>query len=396
MHALAVAILLAVTGADAGAAPPLGAAVAEGHVEKAVARVLQAPHADPAWFAPSFLAKVPATALDGPLRSIRDSLGALRSVVAAPPRYRADYERGSMDVDAKLDDVGRFTLLFLHPPMPLPKSAEEALKVFAALPGKVRVATLVDGKPGAALAPDAPLAVGSTFKLAVLAALRRRVAAGAMSWADVVTLDARWRSLPTGVLQEWPVGMHLTLETLAGAMISVSDNTAADALAALVGRAEVERSAPPRARPLLTTRELFVLKAPANAPLLARWRKANLEGRRALLGEIDARPLPSWWDPEGPTALDVEWYFSTRELCALMAEVEDLPLMTINPGIGRMAPGDRIAYKGGSEPGVVNLTVAVRRGARHVCVSATWNDAHEVDTLKLVVATRGLVAALLR
>ena len=163
--------------------------------------------------------------------------------------------------------------------------------------------------------------------------------------------------------------------------------------------AEVDSRSPgsgPLTGPILTTRELFVLKAPANAPLLARWRKADLEGRRALLSEIDARPLPSLWDQEGPTALDVEWHFSTRELCALMAEVEDLPLMTINPGIGRMAPGDRIAYKGGSEPGVLNLTVAVRRGARHVCVSATWNDAHEVDSVKMVVATRGLIAALLR
>src|SRR5262249_2791261 len=184
-------------------------AVAGGRVEEAVARALQAPHADPGWFAPSFLAKVPATALDGPLRSIRESLGALRSVMAAPPGYRADCERGSIDVDAKLDDAGRFSMLFLHPPMPLPKTVEEALKAFAILPGQVSVATVVDGKAGPSLAPDAPLAVGSSFKLAVLAALRRRVASGAIGWADVVTLDERWRSLPSGVLQEWPPGLHM-------------------------------------------------------------------------------------------------------------------------------------------------------------------------------------------
>jgi hypothetical protein len=171
MNALAVAIVLAATAPDAGALPSLEAPAAAGRVEKAFVRVLQAPHADPSWFAPNFLAKVPipATVLDGPLRSIRESLGALRSVVAAPTGYRADYERGSMDVDAKLDDAGRFTGLFLHPPMPLPQSADEALKAFAALPGKVSVATVVLGKPGPSLAPDEPLAVGSTFKLAVLA-----------------------------------------------------------------------------------------------------------------------------------------------------------------------------------------------------------------------------------
>jgi hypothetical protein len=95
-------------------------------------------------------------------------------------------------------------------------------------------------------------------------------------------------------------------------------------------------------RPFLTPREAFVLKAPSHAPLLARWRKADLEGRRKLLPEVDAQPLPPWRAPDAPADLDVEWHFSARELCALMARVEDLPLMTINPGVGKLAPGDRL------------------------------------------------------
>jgi beta-lactamase class A len=413
MTALALVLLLTVdqgvaASPDAGglaaptdAGPASRAPVtAAGRVEKSIVRVLMAPAADAAWFAPSFLDKIPdpASVLEGPVRSVREKLGALRAVVAAHPgRYRADFERGWVDVDAKLDDRGRFVGLFLHPVQPLPGTVAEALQAFGALPGKVSVATVVDGKPGPALAPDAPLAVGSAFKLAVLAALRARVTAGALRWADVVTLEARWRSLPSGVLRDWPVGTHMTIETLAGAMISISDNTAADALADLVGRAEVERRAPERVRPFLTTREAFVLKAPPNAPLLARWRRADLAGRRKLLPEIDARPLPSVSDfEEGPMALDVEWHFSTRELCDLMATVEDLPLMTISTELVRTAPDDRVAYKGGSEPGVLNLTAAVRRGARHVCVSATWNDTHELEKAEMFAATRGLLAALLR
>ena len=398
MHGFAAASLFAgalfMTGATADPAP--APVAAEGRVERTIARLLAAPHADPAWFAPSFLAKVPPAALDRPLRALTEGMGSLRAVVASATGYRADYERGSIDVDAKLDDAGRFTGLFLHPPQPLPRSVDEAMKAFAALPGEVSVATVVDGKPGVGLAPDEPLAVGSSFKLAVLAALRARVAAGAIHWADVVTLDERWRSLPSGALQDWPVGTHLTIETLAAAMISISDNTAADALAAIVGRSELERRVPVRAHPFLTTREAFVLKSPAQASLLARWRKADLEGRRKMLAELDAQPLPRWWDPDGPAALDVEWLLTTRELCGLMAEVQDLPLMTINPGVGKLTPGDRIAFKGGSESGVINLTVAVDRGAHHVCLSATWNDANEVDSLKMVVAARGLLGALLR
>jgi hypothetical protein len=395
MHAMALAALLVMADSGASGSPEVPAA--EGRVQEAIARLLSAPRADPAWFSPSFLLKVPASSLDGPLRSLQQGMGALRAVVAAASGFRADYERGSISIDAKLDDQGRFAGLFLHPPQLLPGSLDEAVKLFAALPGQVGLLALVDGQPRAALAPDQPLAVGSAFKLAVLAAVRDRVAAGKLGWADVVRLDPKWRSLPSGVLQDWPAGTSLTVESLAAAMISISDNTAADALAALVGRAEVERQAPTRVRPFLTTREAFVLKAPANAPLLARWRKADVGGRRKLLAEIDAQPLPGWWEPSGPADLDVEWHFSARELCALMARLADLPLMTINPGVGQLAPHDRIAFKGGSEPGVINLTVAVQRGPHRACVSATWNDsAHDVDDVRLVVAVRGLLAVLLQ
>jgi beta-lactamase class A len=238
--------------------------------------------------------------------------------------------------------------------------------------------------------------------LAVLAALRERIAEGKMSWASVVALDDRWRSLPSGVLQTWPTGSHLTIETLASAMISISDNTAADAVMALVGRDAIERQAPVRVRPFLTTRETFVLKAPENRDLLARFRQATPVGRRDVLREVARRPLPSLrsFDLSRPTALDVEWFFSARELCALMAKVADLPLMTINPGIADpaevTASGERIAFKGGSEPGVVNLTVSVSRGGHEACVAATWNDsAHDVEVVRLVVAVRGLLASML-
>ena len=83
-------------------------------------------------------------------------------------------------------------------------------------------------------------AVGSAFKLAVLAALKDQVAAGALAWDDVATLEAGHISLPSGILQAWPVGSPLTIHTLASLMISVSDNTATDALIALLGRDLIE------------------------------------------------------------------------------------------------------------------------------------------------------------
>ena len=216
------------------------------------------------------------------------------------------------------------------------------------------------------------LAVGSAFKLAVLAALQDQVAQGLRQWDEVVALDPAWKSLPTGILQTWPDGAPLTLHTLAALMISQSDNTATDALIHLVGREAVEAYSP-RNKPFLTTREAFVLKE--NEALLAQYRQAGERGRRALLGRLASEPLPSTEIfATGPRALDVEWFMTATELCTLMARVQGLPLMSINPGVADPEAWARAAFKGGSEPGVINLTTGlVRADGSRLCVVATWN-----------------------
>ena len=69
-----------------------------------------------------------------------------------------------------------------------------------ALPGQtsLAIARLGDGAPAlvAGHEPDRPLAIGSTFKLVILAELSRQVRAGERRWSDVVTLDRR--SIPGG------------------------------------------------------------------------------------------------------------------------------------------------------------------------------------------------------
>ena len=70
------------------------------------------------------------------------------------------------------------------------------------------------------------LGIGSAFKLYVLAELVRAVNDGERQWADVVALDSDVMSGPSGVLQGWPTGTPMTLQTLATLMIYISDNTA--------------------------------------------------------------------------------------------------------------------------------------------------------------------------
>lgn len=351
--------------------------------------------ADGGWFAPSFSAQVPVTKVRMLVRAMKDDLGVLRAVRRAESTYECEFERGVVATEAHLDGQGRFVRLFFHPPRVQGRSLEASVTAIRALAGKTSVLVVTDGKDRRALDADVPMAVASAFKLAVLEALRSQIEAKKRQWSDVVELDPRWKSVPTGFLQTWPEKAPITVYSLAALMISQSDNTATDQLLALVGRAEVERWAQ-HDRPFLTTREVSILKSRPNGNLLARFRAEDEAGRRALLGEVAQKPLSvADVDLEHPSALDVEWHFSARELCGLMDRVHGLPLMWINPGPASASDWKGIAYKGGSEPGVLNLTTRVS-SAKHVhCVVATWNDEqHALDEAKLFSAYAGVLAAL--
>ncbi|OUM99923.1 MAG: serine hydrolase [Firmicutes bacterium ZCTH02-B6] len=380
------------------AAGPVGVsnALAQANISPAAAleRLLVSDNLEAEWFAPVFLNQISVEQVALIIAQLTAGLGQFVGVEGAGMNYELVFEQGVVLAQIVLDAEGRIAGLFFGPPRPKVSGLEEALAPFAELPGQVSVLVLGGAAELAALNPDQPLAVGSAFKLAVLAALRQQVAVGERSWDDVVVLDEAWRSLPSGILQEWPGGAPLTLHTLAALMISVSDNTATDALLSLVGRDAVEAFTV-RNRPFLSTREAFVLKNPANEELLARWRTADEAGRRALLDEAAGWPLPAADVFNAPRALDVEWYFTTRELCGLMGAVYDLPLMTINPGVANADDWAWVAFKGGSEPGVLNLTTALvdANGAGY-CVSATWNHAENLDELRFLSLYSGLLEAI--
>jgi len=94
-------------------------------------------------------------------------------------------------------------------------------------------------------------------------------------------------------------------------------------------------------------------------------------------------------------APEIESFFTTPQLCGLMQQVRGLPLMGTNPGVAN--PGDwaHVAYKGGSEPGVLNLTTAVApKSGPTYCVSATWNYNAPLDETRFEVMYSGLLGAL--
>jgi beta-lactamase class A len=403
--ALACATTAAGPGAAAGskapattpppaAAPPGPAAILD--PKAALTRLFSASVPATEWFAPSFLAAVPPARITALAKRFRAQYGAYKGVSAEGGQWVVAFERGSLGADVSLDAGGRFVGLMLHPRDATTATIGEAIADLRALPGKVSVLVQSDGKDVGSFDADDALAVGSTFKLATLAALRADIDAHRRSWKDIVELRSENRSLPSGVLQSWPDGAPLTVYSLAALMISLSDNTATDTLIRLVGRAAIEPLAS-RNRPYLTTHELFVLKSPGNDDLLRRFREADEVKRRELLPELDQSALPAPVAyPTAPTALDVEWFFTARELCQLMGLVHDLPLMGINvAGLAR-DDWDRVAYKGGSEPGVLNMTTWVEKGAHQHCVSATWNANQPLEPLEFNVAYSRLLSWLKR
>lgn len=362
---------------------------------EALERLFTVRPAQAAWFTTSFLQQVPVALVDQVISALEAQLGQYLEVRAEDDGFVVSFEKGEVPALIVLDPEGRIAQLRFLTPRPRFASLEQALAAFRELPGKVSLLVLRNGQELAGLNPDESLAVGSSFKLAILNALWEEIKAGRRSWSEVVELRPEWKSLPTGILQNWPEGAPVTLHTLAALMISLSDNTASDALLAVLGREQVERWSGQN-RPLLSTREAFALKNPENRGILERYIRADEAERRRLLPELGQAPLPSpTLFTGGPVVPEVEWFFSARELCRLIEGVADLPLMAINPGPVRPKSWRRIAYKGGSEPGVLNLTAFLSSNQGHrYCVVATWNSQTMLDEDGFVSLYSGLLELL--
>lgn len=293
-------------------------------------------------------------------------------------------------------------------------SAETSLKAvrasLAGLRGRTgfAFARLGEGPPKLIAADRAnqPFAVGSAFKLLILAELIRATNAGERQWDDMVAIDGP--SIAGGKYSSLPIGTQISLDELAEAMIAVSDNSATDLLFRLVGRAKVEAMMEPmgvahaeRNRPMLSTIEMFTLKGVPglSAPYLAR----DEAGRRAMLAEEIARTPPSAIDSnlfrDGRPILieELEWFLSPVDLVHVMDWIRHSTegpkgetaraILSKNAGISPWSAQkwSWVGYKGGSEPGVMNMTLLLRAtNGQWYALTASWNDPdQDVDQPRL-------------
>ncbi|MFK7601773.1 serine hydrolase [Deinococcus sp. SM5_A1] len=389
----------AVPGPASAAADPAATQAAQAKAAALIEELFKSDPVDTALFSPEFLAQVSADELTAQFASLRTENGAFQSIEPLGNGWRMTFEKGQLDVTAlTVDAQGLITALQLQPVVTY-KTLDEARAAFVALPGSVTLLVQEAGKPQALadLNSRTLLAIGSAFKLAILGELQAQVTRGEKKWTDEVTLTDADRSLPSGTLQDAPSGTKYALRDLAARMISISDNTATDLLLKAVGRPGVEARLGQTAMP--STREAFVLKDPVNIELLRAYRSVGLDrdARREVLKKTHTLPLPNVGVfAQGKTVVqDVEWFASPQRLCRLMADVAELPETWQNPGVANPTDFPDISYKGGSEPGVLNLTTQVTtKAGKTLCISATWNRPEPLDEEQFVAMYQGVLKLL--
>lgn len=412
--AICVFLLLAMpTVADAQTEEPASQAEAQSQLEVRADEVvaLLNGEGDPVdLFDPTFLAQVPPAQVAAIGRQLMAQFGAALAVesLGTPQGPRSTIairmEKAIANGFIGIGSDGRVNELLLQSFDPIDDSAEKIEADLAALPGTVSwwYGPVESGEPVLSGNADMPMPIGSTFKLYVLAALAGEIRTGNLEWEDVIALEGP-KSFPSGMLQNWPDNSPVTLHTLASLMISISDNTATDALMAEVGRYDVYATQqesghadPDLNNPFLTTREMFLLKAGPRERLEA-FERGGLATRRGIVEAIEDIPV-SRGEVEtafsgGPVALDVEWFASARDLVSLYRYMRDrsdplaFEIMAINPNMPASVADDwsYAGYKGGSEPGVLNLTwfLTDRDGVDHALILSWRNDEAAVDQTAL-------------
>ena len=316
------------------------------------------------------------------LADLNRRCGAFVAVEAAENagEFRLITERCEVPTEITRNVDGTIEGLWFFSPVRRNLPLDELLDEIASFDGTVSYALLENGKLIAGHEADRPMGIGSTFKLIVLAALVDLIEKGEANWADVVALEAKHLSHPSGSLQEMPIGSPLTLHTLAAAMIAQSDNTATDVLIDVVGRDRLEAMS--GLQPFLTTRESFQLEDDEAA--YERFRTGDRSERYAVLRDLADAPLPPVNAVMKPWKPEVEWLLSTKTLCGWIERVADVDLTQINTGPIRPDGWQQVSYKGGSQVGVLNFTTQARdaRG-RNFCLSVTWNADKAIDDTPL-------------
>ncbi len=244
------------------------------------------------------------------------------------------------------------------------------------------------------------MALGSEFKLYILKNLSEKINSQQVHWDDKIKLQEDLKSLPSGVMQDYPSNQEFRIFDFAALMISQSDNTATDHLIDFLKRDSILNSMVgynsflDKNDPFLSTMDLFRLRTLTQDSLneyigLPQIEKNNFldilkkkYDRNSLM-----ESLKNWDSPRD--ILKAEWFASTSDICNTVNALQHnsvndpkiLQILSINvPFIWTEDDPnfEYVGYKGGSEPGVLTMTFLFKtRNQKWGCLSMAINNEKE-------------------
>jgi beta-lactamase class A len=330
-------------------------------------------------FSERFLNKVPLAAITGPLDEAFKTHGPCQKVTKLDNNnYDMLLKEAILPLRIYYDGNNLIHGFWMGNPKLLSDSFHTIFEELKSLPGKKSVYVKnFTKKFEQGFNETELLPIGSAFKLYVLKALETRIADKKGRWEDLMSLEEKDKSLPSGKLHKWIVGSKLTIDTLSSLMISESDNTATDMLIRFLGKNEIEKIYLHQ-RPFLNTQEWFALSHRDHQTLLLDYVKMNEKQKRKAIKNLDLRKLENSEDILfSPISLNIAWNSSNKELCELIYGLKNNRHLKINPGLAKPTDWDSVLHKGGSTPISFQLTHLVRqkKSKQWLCISSTiFND----------------------
>lgn len=220
-------------------------------------------------------------------------------------------------------------------------------------------------------------ALGSIFKLYVLGALEEVIKTDSkITWDTKIEIKNKLKSLSSGEMHLHKEGDKFSLYEFAAKMISISDNTATDHLIEFIGRSFIQdyikknklNSFPNENIPFLKTYELFKMKAYFSKDHVKSYKlSSEFERLKAInqLPKINPNELlellGTWKSPREINSL--EWFASPNDICNVFKKLYSYNDIKLSEILGLNTPlvntkshhWSYIGYKGGSEPGVLEL-----------------------------------------
>ena len=377
----------------------------DGRIDQVIPLLLGTVEAED-FFDPQFLSKVASAAqMKAFVQGVVTQFGTPQKIThiqktgASVATLKVQFEKATAIIDVSIDAAPPNKVIGFHVSPDQPVVEDDSFAKIdaelAALPGRVGYVVeniAEDGKRTviAGRATREQFAIGSIFKLYILAELASQIDAGKRKWSDTIPLTRRSFSSPT--TQSLPLGTSVTIEQLATWMIAVSDNAATDELLFLLSRDQVEarvrmvgHSAPEKMLPFLSTVEAFLLKSDYRG-VRAKYVNASEAKQRAILNrkisgvgfeEIDPMKLTGT-----PAAIDsIEWFASPSDVVLLMDHLRRMNNQTIFEIMAKsIAPATAqkwkyVGSKGGSELGVIAMNfLAKAPSGKWSVVMGSWNN----------------------